>query len=378
MTSSPLRKSWALSSAIARSVRTALVASAFALVVVALDAGRGGAATPLRLPLPSPDGWYVQQGYEQGTHGGYEAYALDLAHRDAPAGQLIVSPADGSIAWTDAAFGCVSIALDEALFLSLCHLADVSAFAPGEPVSAGQPLGLTAAPGDAGNGGLPHLHMALYRDPSGGSDRSQRIAIPFDGAYALSGIAFPAGEEHTGRELGAAGAPPPAAYPPQSLSAGANAVPYFGPLLPPDEAFASVADTLLAVYGWDEEGQRFRVFLPAAPAAGDLSFARPFEAYWLVVDDAATLSPGPPGSSPPGAVPLVAGLNFVAFMGDDDEATLVASRLSGTLRAAFRFDSSTGEWRVYFGDAPAASTLASFERYGTYWLVLTEATTLHW
>ncbi len=349
-----------------------------ALVALLLGATTVGAEGPLRFPFTPIDGWYVQQGYDRGTHDGYERYALDLARRDGAAGSAVVAPAGGAVAWVDLDFGCVSIALGrDDLHLSTCHLDPLAGIARGDTIAAGAPIGVVAPPGARGNGGMAHVHIALYRDPSGGRDRSQRVAVPFDGANALSGIAFPAGQEHTGKDLAKLTPSAPLAinpYPPQELRAGANAIAYLGPALLPTQAFASLGQTYSALYGWDAEARRWRVHLPDAPESSDLMVVRPFTAYWLIADSAATLSPPASDTAAPAETPLRAGGNFIVYPGADTSVATLSARLDGALLAIYGWDAESTRWRVYFPAVDPA--LATLRHWGVYWLILTRDATL--
>lgn len=350
-----------------------------ALAALLLGATTVGAEGPLRFPFVPIDGWYVQQGYDRGTHDGYERYALDLARRDGGAGSAIVAPASGTVAWVDETYGCVSVALGrDDLHLSTCHVEPLAGIARGQAIAAGAPLGAVAAPGARGNGNMAHVHIALYRDPSGGRDRSQRVAVPFDGANALSGIAFPAGQEHTGKDVAklTPGPLPPSAnpFPPQELRAGANAIAYLGPALPPAQAFASLGQTYRALYGWDAEARRWRIHLPGALESSDLALVRPFTAYWLISDGAATYLPPATSIAAPAETPLSAGGNFIVYPGADTPVAALAARLDGALLAIYGWDAENGRWRVYFPAVDPA--LATLRRWGVYWLILTRDATL--
>ncbi len=274
------------------------------------------ASEALRLPFEPPAGdWYVQQGYDQGTHTSYERYALDLARRDDGAGSLIVAPASGAIAWTDDVFGCVSIALGrDNLYLSSCHIEPLPSLAAGQSVTAGAPIGFVAVAGRRGNGGMPHVHIALYADPSGGRDRSQRVAQPFDGEFALAEFAFPAGQEHTGFDFGAPrppsapasrpGPPPAPDLPVQNIREGTNVIAYFGAALPPADAFAALGEGYVAAYEWDAASQMWLLDLAAAPEAGTIELIQPYRAYVVTSSSAVTLEP--PADGPAAAAAAAA------------------------------------------------------------------------
>ncbi|MSQ61109.1 MAG: hypothetical protein EXR43_00765 [Dehalococcoidia bacterium] len=354
--------------------------SVLALAVLSSGGAQGaGAGDALRFPFNPLNGWYVQQGYDQGTHGGYERYALDLARHDGAAGHTIVAPVSGRIAWFDDAYGCVSIALArDALFLSICHLELQPSLDSGDPISAGATIGTVAAPGRRLNGGMDHIHLALYTDPSSGADRTRRTAVPFTDTNALSGLAFPAGKDYTGVDLlsllpvvTAPGAPSPApapaaaVYPAQPIRAGANTIVYFGPPASPRDAFAGLAG-YRAVYEWDAVAGRWRYDI-AGVEAGDLRLLQPFRAYWLISDGAGTLLPGTPPQAPLRTLTLSSGSNLIAYAGGALSAAALQELLDDALTAVYGWDGDTG-WRYYLVALPAASTLTKLEAWGVYWI----------
>lgn len=347
------------------------------------------ASDALRLPFEPPAGdWYVQQGYDQGTHTSYERYALDLARRDDGAGSLIVAPASGAIAWTDDAFGCVSIALGrDNLYLSSCHIEPLKSLAAGQGIAAGAPIGFVAVAGTRGNGGMAHVHIALYADPSGGRDRSQRVAQPFDGEFALGEFAFPAGQEHTGFDFGAPrppaapatprpGPPPAPDLPVQNIREGTNVIAYFGAALPPADAFAALGNGYVAAYEWDAASQTWLLDLAAAPEAGTIELIQPYRAYVVTSSSAVTLEPPADAAPPPPPPPLREGGNLVVYSGASRDATGLAATLDGALTAAFVFDDASGTWGVFVPGAEGASTFSTFEQHRVYWLVLARDATL--
>ena len=366
---------------LARRVLPFFFISALAAAALASGGAHGaGAGDAIRFPFNPLNGWYVQQGYDQGTHSGYERYALDLARHDGASGHIIVAPVFGRIAWFDDAYGCVSIALarDE-LFLSICHLELEPSLEAGGPISAGATIGAVAAPGRMLNGGMDHIHLALYTDPSAGADRARRTAVPFADANALSGIAFPAGKEYTGVDLlsllpvaTAPGAPTPTptpaavAYPMQPIRTGANAIVYFGPPASPRDAFAALPG-YRALYEWDAVAGKWRYDIVGVEA-GDLRLLQPFRAYWLMSDGAGVLAPGIPPQAPPPTLTLSTGHNFVAYPGSVLAVAALRELLAGALTAVYRWDGDTG-WQYYLAALPAASTLTELEPWGVYWII---------
>ncbi|HWO93347.1 MAG TPA: M23 family metallopeptidase, partial [Dehalococcoidia bacterium] len=291
-----------------------LLVTGFALMLVSLGDRPAQAEHSLSFPFASLDGWYVQQGYDQGSHSGYERYALDLSRDPDPTNTVVLAPASGTVAWIDPGYGCLSLSLGhDGLHLSICHLKLVPAFATGESVAAGQIIGAVAPAGEAGNNGMPHVHMALYRciDDTCASSAAGREPVPFAGEHALSGVSFEAGDDHTSKLLAALVADPsvapeagidadPAApstsagelaYPPQELLAGVNPIIYFGPALPPKQAFGNLGDAYVAAFAWDAASQRWLIDVPLLAGEGALTHVQPFGAYWIVTSAPATLEP---------------------------------------------------------------------------------------
>ncbi len=194
-----------------------LLAGGFAGLVAATPVAPVAAITGgLKLPVPAGAAWTVGQGYntwptEGGSHWACDPatlrdrptqsascrahyqyqWSFDLARADgATAGQPVLAPADGTVRWTDPAFGGGSIDLGDGYAFAFFHADLAATFVAGATVRRGQRLGTVSPPGGGGNGGWPHLHITLWRTTDGGN--WVRNAAPFTDAYALEGYDFPA------------------------------------------------------------------------------------------------------------------------------------------------------------------------------------------
>ncbi|MDQ3043953.1 MAG: M23 family metallopeptidase, partial [Chloroflexota bacterium] len=171
--------------------------------------------TVIKMPFASGPAWTVGQGYntsprDNGTHYNCDPvtlkdqpsqstscrahyqykWSMDLARADGnTSGQTVLSPVNGTIRWTDPAFGGLSIDLGDGYAYALFHASLASGLAAGQPVRMGQTLGSVAPPGGGGNGGWPHLHVTLWQTTDGGN--WSRNAVPFTGAMAMDGYDFP-------------------------------------------------------------------------------------------------------------------------------------------------------------------------------------------
>lgn len=173
--------------------------------------------TTIKLPFLGTGAWYAWEGYnypplENGTHWDCDAstgfdepsqtipcrplyvykYSFDLRRVDEQtAFQPVLAPADGTICWIDRlGFGGMAIDFGDGLVFAYFHTRIAGGIAPGQFVSRGQFLGVVAPPGEAGNGGIAHVHINLWRSwTCGGSDRDSE---PFTGDHKLDGYDFPA------------------------------------------------------------------------------------------------------------------------------------------------------------------------------------------
>ena len=140
--------------------------------------------------------WKVSQGYNgPWTHynsGGLWQYyySLDIKRTDGDtAGQPIYAPASGTVRWTEVETGGIVIDMGNGYAVAMFHLEVDPSIADGDSIVQGQYVGYLAYPGGGGNGGSPHLHFNIWASTDGGN--WSREAIPFTGAFAISGESFP-------------------------------------------------------------------------------------------------------------------------------------------------------------------------------------------
>ncbi|MDP9368120.1 MAG: hypothetical protein M3Q03_07570, partial [Chloroflexota bacterium] len=171
--------------------------------------------TAIKMPFASGAAWTVGQGYntsptEGGTHYNCDPatltdqpshavscrahyqykWSMDLARADgSTAGQAALSPVNGVIRWIDTAFGGMSIDLGDGYAYAYFHTDLAAGLAAGQAVKQGQYLGTVSPPGGGGNGGWPHLHVALWQTSDGGN--WSRNAVPFTDDHRMDGYDFP-------------------------------------------------------------------------------------------------------------------------------------------------------------------------------------------
>lgn len=173
----------------------------------------------IKFPAPQGTVWEVLAGYNTATHEGEDPYALDVWRTDGPTGgTALLAPMDGTIGYMSSS--CVSLQTPEVTLL-MCHVFPSSGLTRGDAVVAGQPLGVVAPDGQAGNNGVAHIHLQLnYRRDHTWNDGDP---IPFAGPWAIEGVEFAETTESNGHagvrmtSTNAQGAAPVA-----SLDAGAD------------------------------------------------------------------------------------------------------------------------------------------------------------
>lgn len=176
------RRSWLL---------LAAVFGALALPALASDPPSAAAATPVTLKFPFRPGaaWQVIEGYNGGTHKGYERYSFDFARMDGQQqGEDVLAAAGGRFAWdTRDSSGCLGIDHPDGTSTEYCHLTDIPSFADGQAIAQGQVIG------KCGNKGaewtVAHIHFTWYKDSGGGDWQTSRVGLPLD---PIEGRHFPA------------------------------------------------------------------------------------------------------------------------------------------------------------------------------------------
>jgi murein DD-endopeptidase MepM/ murein hydrolase activator NlpD len=162
-----------------------------------LTGGPAAAAPEVKLPFAGGTRAAIIQGYNAVTHTGVERFSLDLVVLEGEtAGAPVLTPAAGRIAWADAPGsgpGCFAVDIrdGDGLSVMVCHLVLDRPLARGETVERGQRVGVVGAAGRVANNGMPHLHIQLYRGPTGGPTRTP---LPFaaSGGAPLDGTNLPA------------------------------------------------------------------------------------------------------------------------------------------------------------------------------------------
>ncbi|MGE3855924.1 MAG: peptidoglycan DD-metalloendopeptidase family protein [Dehalococcoidia bacterium] len=168
-------------------VFTSLVAAgtfAVLYLIAAVTRPVGASAADATLAFPAPGGtqWSVLAGYNTVTHSEADAndpYAIDLHRTDGPTeGTPVLAPIAGTVRYVSSS--CASIRDGAGTSVLMCHIL-VPQSLRGQTVARGQRLGIVAPPGEAGNNGTPHIHLAL----------SKSGPVPFTGTYTIEGIALP-------------------------------------------------------------------------------------------------------------------------------------------------------------------------------------------
>ena len=166
-------------------LHTIAVAATFLALATTLLFARPAAAAAAGLSFPAPEGtaWSILAGYNTATHSvadSNDPYAIDLQRTDAAtSGTAVLAPISGTVGY--ASTSCISIRDAARTTVMMCHVL-VPSTLRGKNVIRGQRLGTVAPPGEAGNNGVSHIHLAL----------SNNGPLPFDGSYTLENIALPA------------------------------------------------------------------------------------------------------------------------------------------------------------------------------------------
>ncbi len=177
-----------------------LVALAIAIAAGALVTPALASTSPLVLPIPPGETWYVCQGYNgQVTHAATPALDLSFARQSAgpagcfagtkysSAGSVVSSPGAGTAyRWPGCCgddFVCVN--LDSGGSVAIGHLSD--RVPSGTRVPTGGRLGTVAWPGDP-NGDYAHIHVQVHPD-SGCTEASDPVA--FDTAHGFKWACTP-------------------------------------------------------------------------------------------------------------------------------------------------------------------------------------------
>lgn len=196
--------------------RPVAFALAFALVCGTLFVPRTtfAAAPPiLSLPIPSGETWKVIQGYNCGSHTGYDDNALDLVNTNGRTyGAPVLAAADGTFWWAGGANNAIIISHGNGYYTMYSHLSSRVSFAKGQSITRGTVIGAVGNVGTGSAGG--HLHFQMFSGQ--GISASNRVGVPLQFA---EGYNLPDNEEcnqYMGLKLTATGtqAPPADVTPP--------------------------------------------------------------------------------------------------------------------------------------------------------------------
>lgn len=168
--------------------RPVALALAFALLLGTLFVpGNTSAASPptLSLPIPSGETWKVIQGYNCGTHTGYDDNAFDLVNtvgrtRGAP----VRAAADGTFWWWGDRGGSMILAHGNGYYTMYSHLESHVPFTKGQFVARGTVIGTVGSVGTSYSN--PHLHFQIFHGE--GVSASNRYGVPL--AF-IEGYTFP-------------------------------------------------------------------------------------------------------------------------------------------------------------------------------------------
>jgi hypothetical protein len=167
--------------------RLVAFALAFAIVFGTLFVPKNiAAASPptLSLPIPVGETWKVIQGYNCGTHTGYDDNAFDLVNTNGRTrGAPVRAAADGRYWWWGAAGGSVILAHGNGYYTMYSHLESRVPFAKGDFVPAGTVIGTVGSAGTSYAN--PHLHFEMFYG-EGVSARNRRgVPLVFAEGYAF-------------------------------------------------------------------------------------------------------------------------------------------------------------------------------------------------
>lgn len=160
----------------------------------------GGATTPsafaasgLSFPAPSGTQWSIVAGYNTATHLAGDPYAIDLVRDDGEtSGTPVLAPTDGTLSVST---NCLTVRDAARVAVLLCHVLPGAGLKSGVRVARGQVIGVVAPPGQAGNNGLAHIHLAAHFNEGG---RGFGTTIPLVGAYSVEDVQLPATTEANG------------------------------------------------------------------------------------------------------------------------------------------------------------------------------------
>jgi hypothetical protein len=164
------------------------------------------AASPpaLALPIPLGETWKVIQGYNCGTHTGYDDNAFDLVNANGRTrGAPVRAAADGSYWWWGAAGGTVILSHGNGYYTMYSHLESRVPFRKGQFVAAGTVIGTVGSAGTSAAN--PHLHFEMFYGEGVAASNRRGVPLAF-----VEGYTFPDHErcnQYMGERLTARAAP---------------------------------------------------------------------------------------------------------------------------------------------------------------------------
>jgi hypothetical protein len=145
------------------------------------------AASPptLSLPIPAGETWKVIQGYNCGTHTGYDENSFDLVNANGRTrGAPVLAAADGTFWWWGERGGSLILSHGNGYYTMYSHLETNVPFKKGQTVKRGTVLGTAGSAGTSYSN--PHLHFEMFYGE--GVSASNRRAVPLS---FIEGYDFP-------------------------------------------------------------------------------------------------------------------------------------------------------------------------------------------
>lgn len=148
---------------------------------------QAASAPILALPIPAGETWKVIQGYNCGTHTGYDENAFDLVNTDGRTrGAPVLAAADGTYWWWGARGGSVILAHGNGYYTMYSHLESRVPFKKGQAVARGTVLGTAGSAGTSYSN--PHLHFEMFYGEGVGATNRRGVPLSF-----VEGYNFPDG-----------------------------------------------------------------------------------------------------------------------------------------------------------------------------------------
>ncbi|HEX6292043.1 MAG TPA: peptidoglycan DD-metalloendopeptidase family protein [Herpetosiphonaceae bacterium] len=164
-----------------------LVALALALALVfgtlSVPTNAEAASPPtLSLPIPLGETWKVIQGYNCGTHTGYDDNAFDLVNTSGRTrGAPVRAAAGGTYWWWGAAGGTVILSHGNGYYTMYSHLESRVPFGKGQFVPAGTVIGTVGSAGTSYSN--PHLHFEMFYGEGVAARHRRGVPLAFVEGY---------------------------------------------------------------------------------------------------------------------------------------------------------------------------------------------------